>query len=98
LAALEMVRKDPHRFAMVFTDQTMPGITGLMLASKLRQLSPQLPVVLMTGNKLLLSSQELQAACVRQLLPKPATLRALGDAAHAALSANPLNFSRTESF
>jgi PAS domain S-box-containing protein len=98
LAALELVRKDPHRFAMVFTDQTMPGITGLMLASKLRQLSPQLPVILMTGNKLLLSSQELQAACVRQLLPKPATLRALGDAAHAALSANPLNLTRTESF
>jgi PAS domain S-box-containing protein len=84
--ALALVREDPLRFDLVFTDQTMPGMTGLALAAGLRQLRPALPVILMTGSSLALTTEHLEAAGIRQLLPKPATLCSLGLAAHAALA------------
>src|SRR3546814_5656037 len=34
---------------LVFTDVVMPGMTGLELASKLKQQNPRLPIILTTG-------------------------------------------------
>jgi CheY-like chemotaxis protein len=88
-AALAVVRADPHRFALVLTDQTMPGMTGLVLAAQLRQIRPGLPVILMTGYSLMLTPERLEAAGILELLLKPTTLRSLGVAAHAVLSRQP---------
>jgi CheY-like chemotaxis protein len=38
-----------RRVDLVITDQAMPGMTGLQLASAIRQAWPGLPVVLATG-------------------------------------------------
>ena len=46
--AMERTERD-GRFDLVFTDVVMPGMTGLELASKLKQRHPRLPVVLTTG-------------------------------------------------
>jgi len=86
-AALALVRADPRRFALVLTDQTMPGMTGLSLASQLRGINPTLPIVLMSGYTGSITVESLRAAGVSQLLSKPATLHALGAAVHRALSA-----------
>jgi len=88
LVALEMVRADPSHFALVITDQTMPGMTGLALASQLLKIRPGLPILLMTGFSLIVTPENVRAAGIRQLLLKPASLHALGSAIHAAL-ANP---------
>jgi len=88
-AALAMVRADPQRFALVITDQAMPGMEGLVLASQLRQIRPELPIILTTGFSLLLTPERLEAAGIRQLLPKPITIHALGTAVYEALSAQP---------
>ncbi|MCX6954155.1 MAG: PAS domain S-box protein, partial [Verrucomicrobia bacterium] len=87
--ALAMLRTDPHRFALVVTDQTMPGITGLRLATELAKLRPGLPVILLTGYSPALTEDCLKAAGVRQLLLKPINLRTLGVAVHAALAGGP---------
>jgi PAS domain S-box-containing protein len=85
-AALAMVRADPHRFALVITDQTMPRMTGLVFAGELQQLRPELPIILMTGNNNALKMGSAEAAGVRQILLKPFTIHSLGGAVHAALS------------
>ena len=87
--ALAMVRADPQRFALVVTDQTMPGMTGLILASQLLQIRPGLPIILTTGYRASLTSEGVEAAGIRQLLIKPTSIPALGAAVHAALSARP---------
>ena len=87
--AIAMVRADPSRFALVLTDQTMPGMTGLLLASQLRQIRPGLPVILMTGHAGSLTPERVEAAGVCQLLLKPTTIHSLGTAVHAALSGQP---------
>jgi PAS domain S-box-containing protein len=85
-AALAMVRASPHRFELVLTDQSMPGMSGILLASEIRKIRPELPVVLMTGYSVSLTPQVLEAAGVCQLLLKPIGLHALGTVVHAALA------------
>ncbi len=47
--ALELFKEKPNEFALVITDQTMPGITGTVLVKGLREVRPDIPVVLNTG-------------------------------------------------
>lgn len=64
-------------FALLLTDQTMPGMTGLALARLARQHRPGLPVLLYTGNAGDISSEELAACGVTRLLRKPIDAAAL---------------------
>ena len=86
-AVLDLVRTDPQRCKLVLADQTMPGMTGLVLATRLREIRPDLPVILMTGFSASLTPEKLEAAGVRQVLLKPLTVQLLGTALHAALAA-----------
>ncbi len=56
---------------LLVTDLTMPEMTGIELASKLRQEKPSIPIVLYTGNVDLLDSSVLQDGVIDQLLKKP---------------------------
>jgi PAS domain S-box-containing protein len=84
-AALALVRAEPTRFRLVLSDQTMPGMTGLILANHLREIRPDLPVMLMTGFSMSLTPERLTQAGVRHVLSKPLTVQQLGAAVHAAL-------------
>jgi len=85
-AALAMVGADPQRYALVITDQTMPGMTGLYLASQLRQIRPGLPVIMMTGYTAALMAEQVEAAGIRRLLLKPISIHSLGTAVHAVIA------------
>jgi PAS domain S-box-containing protein len=84
--ALELVRANPERFELVLTDHTMPGMTGLLLAARIRQIRPDLPIVLMTGYSGVLMPERMEEAGIRQLLLKPTNLHSLGLAVRQALS------------
>jgi PAS domain S-box-containing protein len=84
--ALALVRADSERYALVLSDQTMPGMTGLTLAGLIRNSRPELPVILMTGYSLSLTAERVEEAGVRQLILKPVTIQSLGTAVHAAIS------------
>ncbi len=84
--ALELVRADPSRFALVLTDQTMPGMTGLQLATQLREIRPDLPLILMSGYNLSLTTDRVGAPGIGNILQKPFTLHSLGLAVHATLA------------
>jgi DNA-binding NtrC family response regulator len=87
--ALARVRDEPERFALVITDQTMPGMTGLQLASRMHELRPDLPIVLMTGNAASFTPEEVEDAGIRQVLQKPVPLHAMCTAVRAALGPRP---------
>jgi len=69
--ALAMVEADPQRFALVLTDQVMPGMCGLTLANQLLRACPGLPIILMTGFTASLTDEDVKAAGIRQLLLSP---------------------------
>jgi PAS domain S-box-containing protein len=88
-AALAMVQADPSRFALVISDQTKPGMTGVAFAGRLQLIRPGLPVILTTGYGLSLTPERLKEAGVLKLLLKPTTLHVLAAAVHEALFIKP---------
>jgi signal transduction histidine kinase/CheY-like chemotaxis protein len=48
-SALRQIAEDEGAIQLVLTDQAMPGMTGLQLASRLRKLRPELPIILASG-------------------------------------------------
>jgi CheY-like chemotaxis protein len=47
--ALEALRADPDRFDLVLTDESMPHLTGTQLAVSIKELRPDLPVIVASG-------------------------------------------------
>lgn len=77
--ALELFRAEPDAFALVLTDQNMPGMTGLELAREILRMRPDVPVLLSSGSV----SPDFEATAgaegLRGILPKPTSLRRLSE-------------------
>ncbi len=69
--ALELFRSSSEPFDAVITDQTMPGLTGEQLAMELRQLQPDIPVILCTGFSHIMGPSKAQALHLDAFLMKP---------------------------
>ena len=85
--ALETFRED-GAFDLVITDQTMPEMTGVMLAAELLKLRPDLPVILCTGYSESVSRETAQEVGIREFLMKPLSKRELAKAVRRALEGN----------
>jgi PAS domain S-box-containing protein len=83
--ALEAFRANPQKFNLVITDMTMPGMTGLKLAKKLKEIAPGIPIVLCTGFSDQANEQRAHALGVRAFLLKPIVMRELAEAVRKAL-------------
>ena len=71
LLALEAFRATPERFALVVTDNTMPHLIGLELVRRIRDIRPEVPVMMVSGIGDVMSSEQLREQGVRRLLSKP---------------------------
>jgi len=78
--ARQTFSRAPHDYDVLLTDYTMPRMTGLDLARALREIRPQLPVILYSGYTDAIPESELGGAEV-DLVQKPIDPEAL----HAAL-------------
>ena len=79
--ALALVAQDPSIVA-VMTDHAMPGMTGLQLAVAIKELRPELPIILATGYAELPGN----APTYLRRLAKPYRLPELAEAVAAAVS------------
>jgi CheY-like chemotaxis protein len=86
---LEAIRARPGEFAMLLTDQTMPGMRGIDLATEVRKLLPQLPVIIMSGYFSRIAPETLAKLGNVELLSKPFTSNELTSAAHRSLNRGP---------
>lgn len=71
VAALERVRAAPADVDLILTDQTMPAITGDMLARRITAVRPDLPVLIMTGFSYHVSPELAREIGVHAVLFKP---------------------------
>jgi signal transduction histidine kinase/DNA-binding response OmpR family regulator len=88
VAALQAFRAEPKRFDLVLTDETMPDLTGTELAREIRQLRPDIPIILMSGYSGTQLSERAQAAGVIDVLRKPLVRRDIADPVARALHAD----------
>jgi PAS domain S-box-containing protein len=80
--ALEIFRANSREFDLVMLDYTMPGMTGLDLATAILQIRPDIPVLLVSGFSGMVTRDTLLSAGIRNLVPKPFSLADLAGAVH----------------
>ena len=86
LSALQTFQAATERFDLVLTDYTLPEMTGLELAQRLREERPEIPILLCTGRESEALKQEAERIGVRAVLGKPVGRRELAVAVAAALA------------
>ena len=69
--ALKIFMEDPQRFDLVITDQTMPKMTGDVLAQQLFEIRSDFPVILCTGFSHSITPEKAKAIGIRDFLMKP---------------------------
>jgi CheY-like chemotaxis protein len=73
--ALKRFTTDPSRFDLLITDQTMPHLTGEMLALEVLNLRKDLPIILCSGlgstPQMENAAERAKALGVREMLAKP---------------------------
>lgn len=79
-AALAEFEARPADFAAVFTDLTMPGMSGLQLTARIKALQPAQPVLLASGFFTETEEQEAVKLRVTRLVPKPFSVASLAEA------------------
>src|ERR1700686_2656297 len=87
LAALQAFRAEPNRFDLVLTDETMPDLTGTELAREIRQLRPEISIILMSGYSGTQLSERAQAAGIIHICRKPLVRRDIAEPVARALHA-----------
>jgi len=84
--AVAAVRANPHGFDLVVSDYNMPGMSGLDVATEVRSIRPDLPVVIFSGYV----TEELRAdalrAGVREVISKANTVDEMCQSIHQLLS------------
>jgi CheY-like chemotaxis protein len=74
-AALSSLER--RKFDVVVTDLTMPGMGGIELAVRVKELHPDLPVVLMSGRATEQVEEEIREARIDHVLQKPFEIASL---------------------
>jgi predicted ATPase/signal transduction histidine kinase/CheY-like chemotaxis protein len=87
VAALRAFRTEPKRFDLVLTDETMPELTGTELAREIRQLRPDISIILVSGYGGTQLSERAQAAGITDVLRKPLVRRDIAESVARALHA-----------
>ena len=68
-----LFRENPNQFDLVISDMTMPVLNGLNLVRRLRQIRPDLPVILCSGYRKQLSAVEAKEIGINAFWGKPFT-------------------------
>lgn len=86
-SALASFMRNPRRFDLLLTDNAMPMMSGTVLASEVRLVRQDLPVIICTGYSRNLAAEQLAEIGKIEILNKPVMLRELSQAVRAALDA-----------
>jgi len=86
--ALELFREKPEDFDLVFTDQTMPGMTGVELAKELLKIRPEIPIIICSGYTAQISEDDIERIGIREFCLKPMDIKKLATVTRKVLDEN----------
>ncbi|MBA4367288.1 MAG: hypothetical protein C0403_06575 [Desulfobacterium sp.] len=69
--AVALFTEHPEQFDLVITDMTMPKMTGLQLSEKLRQIHPEIGIIICSGYQENASEKSFQALKINAFVQKP---------------------------
>ena len=91
IAACTLFEQDPGRFDVVFTDHTMPGMSGDAVLKRIKTIRPSLPVILCSGLHDTHCEKDAKALGFDAFLQKPFALGELSAAIATVLPASRPN-------
>lgn len=71
IEALALFKNKPDNFDLVITDMTMPKMTGDQLATEIKRIKPNIPIILCTGFSLKISPDNIHKIDIDAFLLKP---------------------------
>ena len=80
--ALELFREQPERFDLVFTDQTMPGLTGVELSKEILSTKADQTIILATGHADFVLADDARSSGIKAVLYKPVSIKKLKELIH----------------
>ncbi len=83
--ALEAFKEDPDHYDVLVTDQTMPGMTGEILAQQMMRFRPKFPVILCSGFSYTMNEDKARAMGLQAYLTKPVLMDDMARAIQAAM-------------
>ncbi len=92
LSALAIFTQNPDRFDLVVTDQSMPKMSGEVLARWVKELRPDIPIILFTGFSGEFSPEELSRLGIDEIVMKPIVARDLARRIRKVLDQQKKNF------
>ncbi len=75
IETLEEFRREPEKFDLVITDQTMPKMTGMELVQKLMHIRPDIPIILCTGFNEKITEDHTKSLGIGALISKPVRVK-----------------------
>ncbi|MFH2129102.1 MAG: ATP-binding protein [bacterium] len=85
--ALSQFKDDPHKFDLIFTDQTMPEMTGIQLSQEILKIRPGTPIILATGYSTSNIEDNAYKVGIHQVLKKPIKINQLANTIREVLKA-----------
>lgn len=84
--ALQAFKENPDQFDVLVTDQTMPGMTGELLARQVMSIRPGFPVILCSGFSYTMNKDKALSMGFRAYLAKPVLMGDMEQALQVALT------------
>jgi len=75
--ALDLFRRQPEKFDLVITDQTMPHMTGMEMAEEMLKVRADIPVFLCTGYSEMVTPEKARSIGIREFFLKPTVIHDL---------------------
>ena len=83
--ALEVFKAHPDSFDLVFTDMTMPNMTGVQFAVEIKKIRPDIPVILCTGFDYQINDETSKALGIQGFVMKPVIMKEIAETIRKAL-------------
>ena len=77
--ALDVFNRNPEKFDLILTDMTMPNMTGTKLSEKIREIRPDIPVIICTGYSDQLNEEMIKEFNIQGYVKKPIVIRELAN-------------------
>ena len=90
LEAMELFKKDPHRFDLLLTDLIMPQMSGDKLISEVIKIRPDVPVIITSGFTDTIVNDNFNQISNKAFIPKPFQPKELAKTVRQVLDRNVL--------
>ena len=89
--ALEVFQEKPYKYDLIITDMTMPKMTGETLAKKIKNIRPNIPILMCTGLNKKLTQEDIKERGINSILMKPLNISDLANSVRNILDENDVD-------